>query len=173
MKRGYAHLLLYSSSSTSYSHFYMGSMHDGIRINVSRSITYTSRLSLLFDIIHHFVQPSFIGSSSLSSPLYFHFHRRLTYVVFLSYHHMPITFNTSFPAFPLRFPPPPVSLSHLYFHFSSCSIALQVVYDASHFLEKNRDRLGTNLVNLLQNSDNDFIKDLFLAVPDETGVISR
>ncbi|KAI0242734.1 Myosin-IIIa [Lamellibrachia satsuma] len=49
----------------------------------------------------------------------------------------------------------------------------QVVYNASNFLEKNRDRLSPNLLTLLQKSDNDFIKDLFFAVLDDTGVLSR
>ena len=49
----------------------------------------------------------------------------------------------------------------------------QVVYNANHFLEKNRDRLSANLLVLLQKSDNNFIRDLFLAVLDDTGVLSR
>lgn len=49
----------------------------------------------------------------------------------------------------------------------------QVLYNASNFLEKNRDRLGNNLTNVLQKSDNDFIKDLFMAELADTGVLSR
>ena len=49
----------------------------------------------------------------------------------------------------------------------------QVLYNASNFLEKNRDRLGNNLMNVLQKSGNDFIKDLFKAELTDTGVLSR
>ena len=64
-------------------------MYDGIRLHVARYVVhFISRRSLLFDIILYFVQPSFLRSSSLPSPLYFHFHRPPSYVVFLSSHHM-------------------------------------------------------------------------------------
>jgi len=49
----------------------------------------------------------------------------------------------------------------------------QVLYNASNFLEKNRDRLGNNLTNVLQSSKNVFIKDLFTAELADTGVLSR
>ncbi|KAK2155486.1 hypothetical protein NP493_2068g00002 [Ridgeia piscesae] len=49
----------------------------------------------------------------------------------------------------------------------------EVTYSANNFLEKNRDRLGANLVSLLQKSENDFIKDLFSAELADTGVLSR
>ena len=49
----------------------------------------------------------------------------------------------------------------------------QVLYNASNFLEKNRDRLGNNLLDILQKSENDFIKDLFMAELTDTGVLSR
>ena len=41
----------------------------------STVVHFISRQSLLFDIILYFVQPSSFRSSSLPSPLYFHFHR--------------------------------------------------------------------------------------------------
>ena len=65
------------SSPSSYSHFYVGSMYDDIRLHVAWSYTPSpfSRQSLVFDIILYFVQPSFLRSSSLPSPLYFIFHR--------------------------------------------------------------------------------------------------
>jgi len=36
-----------------------------------------------------------------------------------------------------------------------------VEYDATGFLEKNRDRLSINLKTLMESSNLDFIKDLF------------
>ena len=55
-----------------------------------------SRQSLLFDVILHFVQPSSLRSSSLPSPLYFHYHCPPSCVVFLSSHHMPVPLQPSF-----------------------------------------------------------------------------
>ena len=49
----------------------------------------------------------------------------------------------------------------------------QVLYNASNFLEKNRDRIGNNLMNVLQKSENGFITDLFNAELTDTGVLSR
>ena len=48
-----------------------------------------------------------------------------------------------------------------------------MLYNASNFLEKNRDRFGANLMNVIRKSENDFIKDLFMAELTETGVLSR
>ena len=55
-----------------------------------------SRQSPLFDVILNFVQPSSLRSSSLPSPLYFHYHRPPSYVVFISSHHMSIPLQPSF-----------------------------------------------------------------------------
>ena len=63
-----------------------------------------SRQSLLFDVILYFVQPSSLRSSSLPSPLYFHYHRPPSYVVLLSSHHMPIPLQPSFLYFLCDFP---------------------------------------------------------------------
>ena len=63
-----------------------------------------SRQSLLFDVILYFVQPSSLRSSALPSPLYFHYHRPPSYVVFLSSHHMPIPLQPSFLYFLCAFP---------------------------------------------------------------------
>ena len=49
-----------------------------------------NRQSLLFDIILYFVQSSSLMSSSLPSPLYFHYNRTPSYKVFLYSDHMPI-----------------------------------------------------------------------------------
>ena len=48
-----------------------------------------------------------------------------------------------------------------------------MVYDATGFLEKNRDKLGTSLKNCMKASGYDFIQDLFRAQETETGGISR
>ena len=55
-----------------------------------------SRQSLLFDVILYFVQPSSLMSSSLPSPLYCHYHRPPSHVVFISFHHMSIPLQHSF-----------------------------------------------------------------------------
>ena len=55
-----------------------------------------SQQSLLFDVILYFVQPSSLRSSSLPSPLYFHYHCPPSYVVFFSSHHMPIPYTSTF-----------------------------------------------------------------------------
>ena len=91
------HLGFASSSPSSHSHFYVGSMYYDTRLHVARSYTSSAdSQSLLFDIILYFVQPSSLRSSSLPSPLYLHFHRPPPYVVFLSSHHKPIPRQPSF-----------------------------------------------------------------------------
>ena len=80
-------------------------------------VHYISRKSLLLDIILRFVQPSFLRSSSRPSPLYFHFHRTPSYVVFLSSHHMPLSLQPPFldglcDFLHLRYPP----YSFIYYH---------------------------------------------------------
>ena len=82
------------SSPPFYSHFYVRSMYGDI--HVARSYTSSARQSLLFDITLYFVQSSSLRSSSLHSPLYFHFHCFPSYVVFLSSHHMPIPLQPPF-----------------------------------------------------------------------------
>ena len=54
----------------------------------STVVHFISRQSLLIYTILHCVQPSSVGSSSLPSPMYFHFQRPPSYAVFLSSHHM-------------------------------------------------------------------------------------
>ena len=49
----------------------------------------------------------------------------------------------------------------------------QVVYDADSFLEKNRDTFSPNLREVMLNSQNEFIKDLFQAELAENGGLSR
>ena len=71
----------------------MGSRYDDIRLHVARP--YISSADI-FDIILCFVQPSSLRYSSLPSPLYLHFHRPPSYVVFLSSHHIPIPLQPSF-----------------------------------------------------------------------------
>ena len=55
-----------------------------------RIIHFLPRQSILFYIIPHSVQSSSLRSSSLPSPLYFHFHHPPSYAVILSSHHMHI-----------------------------------------------------------------------------------
>ena len=82
-----------------------------------------SRQSLLFDIIPDPVQPSSLSSSSLPSPLYFHYYRPPSYVVLISSHAR--TTSTSFLGLSLRFPP--LSLSPLFFHFLFCPASLYMI----------------------------------------------
>ena len=72
-------------------------MYDDIRLHVAPFVHIISQQSLLFDvIILYFVQPSSLRSSSVPSPLYFHYICSPSYVVFLSSHHMPIPPQPSF-----------------------------------------------------------------------------
>ena len=64
-------------------------------LHVARSYT-SSAESLLFDITPHSVQPSSLRPSSPPSPLYSDFHRRPSYVVLLSLHHMPMPLQPPF-----------------------------------------------------------------------------
>ena len=48
-----------------------------------------------------------------------------------------------------------------------------MVYDADSFLEKNRDTFSANLREVMLNSQNEFIKDLFQAELAENGGLSR
>ena len=52
--------------------------------------------SSLFDIILYFIQPYYLRPSSRPSPLYFHYHRHPSYVVFISSHHLPIPLQPLF-----------------------------------------------------------------------------
>ena len=79
----------------SYSHFYEGSMYGDMRLRVARS--YTSSADSPFSLMSFFyVQPSSLRFSSLPSPLYFHYHRPLSYSVFLSSHPTPIPLHPPF-----------------------------------------------------------------------------
>ena len=84
------------------------SMYDDIRLHVALSyVDIISRQSLLFYVILlllYCVQPSSLRSSSLPSPLYFHYHRPPSYIVFLSSHHMPIPLQPSFLYYLCDFP---------------------------------------------------------------------
>ncbi|XP_048256022.1 uncharacterized protein LOC124134072 [Haliotis rufescens] len=51
--------------------------------------------------------------------------------------------------------------------------AEKVMYDANGFLERNRDNLSQDLMLCLQQSNNDFVKDLFMASLSATGTISH
>ncbi|KAL4229437.1 chitin synthase I [Mactra antiquata] len=50
--------------------------------------------------------------------------------------------------------------------------AAMVLYNADGFVEKNRDRLNEELVNVMRKSTNDFINDLFTIKRGPTGTIS-
>ena len=56
-----------------YSHFYMESMYDDIRLQGSTVVHFLPRQSLIFDIPPHSVQTSSVRRSYLPSPLYFNF----------------------------------------------------------------------------------------------------
>ena len=73
-------IIVTSSYPSSCSHCYVGSVYDDMHLHVA-VVHIIRRQSLLFDIIPHSVQPS--SSSSLPSPLYFHFHRPPPYIVLL------------------------------------------------------------------------------------------
>ena len=81
----------FSSSSSSYSHFYVRSTCDDIRRHVARSHSSTADSPF-----HHFVGTPPIRPSSLPSTLYFDFHRPPSYVVLLSSRHMPIPLQPPF-----------------------------------------------------------------------------
>ena len=83
---------------------YVGSMYDDIRLHVTRSYTSPADSPFFFYIIPNSVQPSSLRSSSLPSPLYFHYHCHTT--------------STSFPGLSLPFPP--LLLCPLFFHFLPC-----------------------------------------------------
>ena len=92
VRRLSAEIMQSSSSSSSYfPHFYVESMYAGIRLHVARSYTSIGRQALLFDIIVQFAHSSSFRSSSLSSPLYFNFHRPPSHVVLLSSHHLSLS----------------------------------------------------------------------------------
>ena len=57
--------------------------------------------------------------------------------------------------------------------FSIKHYAADVMYDAAGFLEKNRDNLSSTLRDVMMNSQNEFIKDLFSAEISDTGCLSR
>ena len=71
----------------------------------------------------------------------------------------------------------PFNLSHHCFLQSwqmfNNELVEQVVYDADSFLEKNRDTFSPNLREVMLNSQNEFIKDLFQAELAENGGLSR
>lgn len=50
---------------------------------------------------------------------------------------------------------------------------LQVHYDATGFLEKNRDNLSSSIRDVMIGSEDEFIKDLFMASLSQTGCLSR
>ena len=111
--------LSYSSSSSpsSYSHFYVGSMYDDIRLHVARS--YTSSADSPFSLISSFTLSNHL---LLGHPLFLLPCTFITIALFL--HSVPLfsshahTTSTSFPGLYLWFPP--LSLSLLFFHFLSC-----------------------------------------------------
>ena len=84
---------------------YVGSMYDDISLHVARSYTSSAyspfSLMLSFNLSNHNYS---LRSSSLPSPLYFHYHRPPPYAVFLSSHHMPIPLLPSFLYFLCDFP---------------------------------------------------------------------
>ena len=105
-----------SSSPSSYSHFYVGSMYDDIRLHVEPS--YTSSADSPFSLISSFTLSNHLllsMSSSLRSPLYFHYHRPPSYVVFLPSHHMPMPLQPPLLYFLCDFLP--LFLSLLFFHY--------------------------------------------------------
>lgn len=50
---------------------------------------------------------------------------------------------------------------------------LQVEYDATGFLEKNRDRLPVEIMNILRTSDNRVVKTLFQTPLTKTGMFCQ
>ena len=93
-----------SSSLSSYPTFMWGRCIRWHTPPCSTVVHFISRQSLLFDIILYIVQPYSLRHSSPPSPLYFNFHRPPSYVVFLSYHHMPIPLQPTFLDFLCDFP---------------------------------------------------------------------
>ena len=92
------------SSPSSYSHFYVGSMYDDIRLHVARS--YTSSADSPFSLMSSFTLSNhlLLGLLSFPSLLYFHYHCPPSYVVFLFSHHMPVPLQPSFLYFICDFP---------------------------------------------------------------------
>ena len=77
---------------------------------LSPTVIYTHPCSWVVQFLtKQYLLPDIIPHSttifSLPSPLYFHFHRPPSFVVFLSSHHIAQTTSTSFPGLPLRFSP--------------------------------------------------------------------
>ena len=93
-----------TSSPSSYSHFYVGSIYDDIRLHVARS--YTSSADSPFSLISSFTVSNhlLLGLPLFLLPFTFFFHRPPSYVVFLSSHHMPIPLQSSFLYFLCDFP---------------------------------------------------------------------
>lgn len=56
--------------------------------------------------------------------------------------------------------------------FNFAPFVFQVPYNAEGFVEKNRDTLNKELMEVMQNSSNDFISDLFTVKRGPTGTIS-
>ena len=79
-----------------YSHFYVGSMFDDIRLHVARSHTSSADSPSLSDIIPHSIKPSPLRPSFLPPSLYFHFHLPPSYVVLLSSHHITCPYHFNF-----------------------------------------------------------------------------
>ena len=108
-------LCIHTSSPSSYSHFYVGSKYDAIRLHAARS--YTSSASSPFSFISSFTlsNHNYLRSSSPPYPLYFSLpsHSFLRSVPFFSSHAH--TTSTLFPVLSLC--SPPLSLSLLFFHF--------------------------------------------------------
>lgn len=50
-------------------------------------------------------------------------------------------------------------------------VFFKVIYDVDGFLERNCDKLSQDLVGCLLNSNNNFIKDLFIVLILEIGII--
>ena len=94
----------YTSSTSSFPTFMWGRCMLTFASVCSTVVQYISRQSLLFDIILHFVKSSSLRHSSLSSPLYCHFHRSPSYAVLLSSNHMPIPPQPPFLDFLCHFP---------------------------------------------------------------------
>ena len=115
-------VLLSSSSPSSYSLSYVGSMYDGICLQVARS--YKSSADSPFSLMSSFTLSNHL-LLGLPSPLYFHFRRHPSYVVFLSSHHMPIPLQPPFLYFLCDFPTFVVPLS-LSFDILSIFVSLHI-----------------------------------------------
>ena len=101
-----------SSSPSSYSHFYVGSMYDGIRLHVARP--YTSSADSPFSLISSLTMSThlLLGLHLFLLPCTFITIALLQYVVFLSSHHMPIPLQPSLQYFLCDF-------AHFRCHFRS------------------------------------------------------